>query len=910
MSTTTNQVTLCVLGVSLLAAGTVVGGPVQFQVRPQGTERGRPGVFSSLPAARDAIRKLKKTAGLPEGGVKVVVRGGTYSLDAPLELTEQDSGTANAPVVYQVYRGETARILGGKLVTNWQPVTDPDVLRRLDKSARANVVQADLKALGVADYGSPGGGGVEVFFNRRPMTLARWPNKGFVRIPKVYGKTPRNVRGTKGCVEGIFGYEGDRPKRWVDEKDPWVHGYWFWDWSDQRHPLKSIDTKKHRLEVKPPYHHYGYRAGQWFYAYNLLAEIDQPGEWYVDRDAGILYFWPPTTKHRSSLGAAGSGETLVSVLPTLVTMKNVSHVTLRGFLLEGCRGTAVSISGGAENRIVGCTIRNIGGAGVRVSGGNHHGVVGCDLYQLGAGGISLSGGNRKTLTPARHFAENNHVHHYARIKRVYQPGITLSGVGNRASHNLIDNAPHMGMGFGGNDHVIEYNEIHSVCYESNDAGAIYTGRDWTQRGTVIRFNYLHHINGFRGRGCVGVYLDDMFCGTTIFGNLFYEVTRAAFIGGGRDNIVDNNLFVDCRPALHIDNRAQGWAKGSVHTTMKTRLEAMPYLSPLWRLRYPKLVNILNDDPAAPRGNLIRHNVSFGGRWDEVTPGARKYVTFEDNLTDEDPHFVSPDRFGRGKTPKAVDFALKPDSPAWAIGFHKLPLKQIGLFEDATRASWPVLHSVRPSTTPPVKQTRRTGPPPTLRIGRTQAVVVIDGSLSPTEWQGLKGESAVPIQQGINGEKTGPPSRAWLLTDGTSLFIAVDNEVTSAKPVSQTNEWGRDDAVEVALRDPAGGRTAPIFVLRGYPNGHFESSTEAGAPAAAATKAGKAVRFAAKVVDRGRWTAEFCIPLPALGIAPRKHRHLQFNLTVRKSAQPVWIMWQGTHGYSWQVDQAGFVQLPK
>ena len=112
-------------------------------------------------------------------------------------------------------------------------------------------------------------------------------------------------------------------------------------------------------------------------------------------------------------------------------------------------------------------------------------------------------------------------------------------------HNLIDNAPHQAIGFAGNDHLIELNEIHTVCYESNDAGAIYAGRDWTMRGTAIRHNYFHDISGFEGRGCVGVYLDDQFSGTEVFGNLFYKVTRAAMIGGGRDCTIANNIFVDC-----------------------------------------------------------------------------------------------------------------------------------------------------------------------------------------------------------------------------------------------------------------------------------------------------------------------------------------------------------------------------
>ena len=119
------------------------------------------------------------------------------------------------------------------------------------------------------------------------------------------------------------------------------------------------------------------------------------------------------------------------------------------------------------------------------------------------------------MTPGGLVAENNHIHHYGRINRMYTPGIALYGVGNRAAHNLIHTAPHIGVMFGGNDHVIELNEIHHVCMESNDAGAVYAGRNWTMRGHNIRYNYFHHISGFEDRGCVGVYLDDMFASAAI-----------------------------------------------------------------------------------------------------------------------------------------------------------------------------------------------------------------------------------------------------------------------------------------------------------------------------------------------------------------------------------------------------------
>ena len=657
------------------------------------------GPFASLERARQEIRKLKRTGGLPKGGVRVFVRGGVYALDKVFELAAEDSGTQTAPILYSAAKGEEVRLIGGMLITGFKPVTDPGVLNRLEESARGKVFQADLRALGLTNYGSAGGGGLELFFQDKPMRLARWPNKGFARIAGVLGKTPVDVRGTKGSVEGIFRYEGNRPERWTAEKDVWLHGYWFWDWSDQRQRVKAIDAGQHTIELQPPYHGYGYRTGQWYYAYNLLSELDEPGEWYLDRELGILYFYPP--------GPIDNGKAVVSVLPGLVSMRNVSWVTLRRFVLEAARGTAISMSDGETNRIAGCTIRNTGGGAVSISGGKGHAVIGCDIYQCGAGGVSLEGGDRVTLTPAGHYADNNHIHDYGRWQPMYSPGISLNGVGNRATHNLIDNAPHQAIGFGGNDHLIEFNEIHSVCFESNDAGAIYSGRDWTMRGTVIRYNYLHDITGFEGRGCVGVYLDDMYCGTEIVGNVFYRVTSAAFIGGGRDCLIENNIFVDCKPAVHIDARALGWASSCSDGWVKEgnekgTLSGIKYNQPPYSQRYPKLVNILAEDPAAPRGNVVARNICVGGKWDDIEGKARPLVTFQDNLLGQDPHFLNA---------AELDFRLAQNSPAFKLGFKRIPVEKIGPYNgDSPR------RPMRPTS--PKIRLRRKPLPSSRRIGLT------------------------------------------------------------------------------------------------------------------------------------------------------------------------------------------------
>ncbi len=657
---------------------------MEFFVSPRGkdiNQGSREAPFASLERVRAAVRQFKKQQpGIP---VTVILRQGIYHFDGSYELTREDSGTVDAPVVYRSAAGERAIVSGGRRIGRFTPVKDPSVLRRLDRRVRGKILQSNLTSFGITDYGDyeetswseSRGERLELFFKDRPMTLARWPNKGFARIADVVAN--ENIEGhTRGNRGGRIVCGGNRLQRWKREKDLRLHGYWFHDWAEQRMAVTDIDPSNKTIALRnPETHAFGYRKGQRFYAYNALCELDEPGEWFLDRETGILYFYPPEP--------LTEGSTVLSMTAVpLVKMTGASHVTWQGVTFESGRSDGLVISGGRNARAVGCVFRNLGSWAVRIAGGSAHGIIGCDIYGTGEGGIVLDGGDRKTLRAAGHYAVNNHIHHYARWRRVYRPAISIYGVGNRAANNLIHDAPHMAIRFSGNEHIIERNEIHDVVCESFDAGAVYCGRDPSMQGNAIRHNYFHHIGRIADyHGVASVYLDDGHSGNTIFGNLFYKAGvpgrcrfGAVFVHGGRYNLIDNNVFVECEqvynetPWKNREWRRYWSTPPYVKRLFGDRIDVrkQPYAG-----KYPWLSGVLDDE----RPNILTRNIVY-------KCGAfrnRGRQDCRDNLSRKDPMFMDATR---------KDFQLRNDSPAFKRGFERIPLGNIGLIDDATRASWP------------------------------------------------------------------------------------------------------------------------------------------------------------------------------------------------------------------------------
>lgn len=677
------------------SAGDAPTPALHLHVGPQGNDS-NPGSperpLASLDGARDKIRALKAAGSVEPGGIVVEIGPGTYQLDRPFVLGPEDSASPGHTVIYRATEPGSVRLLAGRVLEGWETADDPAVLERLDPVARGKVLQIDLRAAGIRDLPTlkersslsfDPDPRVELFFRNKAMTLARWPNEGFVRIADiVVGDKMSEVHG--GPVSGTpaFFYSGERPARWLEEPEVWLHGYWVFDWSDTRHRVKSIDPAAKRIDLATTSGRF--KKDQWFYAYNLLVELDSPGEWYLDRDRGMLYFWPPD--------AIRPGDAIVSELQDPVLLDGVTGVTLSGLTIEAARGQAVTVRRGRDCSIVGCTIRNIGGWAVIVEEGEGHRVAGCDIHDVGQGGILLLGGDRLTLTAGRHVAENNHIHDCGRWDAIYHPGIQLIGVGLRAAHNLIHDLPHTAIGFTGNDHLVEYNRINRVVTQANDAAAIYTHgvlhpahspiETWTMRGNVVRYNYLSDLSGFEGKGCRGVYLDDMFSGVHVHGNFFRKVTGlgAVFIGGGRDNFVESNLFVDCSTSLYVDSRGLNWAaKNAEQAEQEAR--SLPLDQPPWSDRYPELRNILDDSPREPRGNVFAHNIVTGPPdWSILRGLAKDLTVIRDNLIGVDPQF---------RDAAAGDYRLAEDSPGWGVGFKPIPFEKIGLYPSEERALWPV-----------------------------------------------------------------------------------------------------------------------------------------------------------------------------------------------------------------------------
>ena len=648
----------------------------------------------SLEKARDLARE--RHAGV------IQLSPGTYPLNSTLSLDARDSGV--------VWTGEGARISGGMVVppSAVKGVDDPVLLERLLPGVRGNIREIDLRSLGITDYGEVGPHGfghpylpapVELFIDDRPMSLSQWPKPSAPGIP--IGKVLDSGSIAKNRKEpprgAVFGLMTNRPERWSNADDVWITGLFNVGYADDMVKVASFDLTNRTIATVQP-HCYGFFSGKpWntWKALNLLEEISLPGEYMVDRKLGKVFFVPPEGKNIASCRVE------VSVLKDpLVSIIGATNVTFAGIDVTCSRGMGIYIEGGSGNTVRNATLRNLGSTAVCVGkvepwpknaaakslpqsfmvnpktnreGGMNNGVERCVIEDVGAGGVLLGGGDRTTLQPARNFVRNCEIHDFNRWDRTYRGAVNIDGVGNIIHHCVMHESPGVVILLHGNDHLIEYNEIHHGIMVGDDMGAFYMGRDPTERGNILRYNYWHDCGP--DHHTYGLYFDD--CGgdgSIVFGNVFRNVgfSGTIFVNGGCDFTIENNIFIDSPSGQNGALRGnpskanQHWSNNVAGFT--AIMKGTPVDSVSWKQRYPELIDYLdfrnvND---TTRGLLFARNMLVNS-----TMNPCKFTVTNNWSTECDPGFVD---MSKG------NYALKPDSEVFKriSGFEPIPFAKIGI----------------------------------------------------------------------------------------------------------------------------------------------------------------------------------------------------------------------------------------
>jgi hypothetical protein len=713
-----------VLLIGLLAMVSVHAETV-VEVSPEGR-------FRTLEAARNEIRRLKQEG--RKAPFRVTVHPGDYFMDQGLEL-----GKADADLVICASPSGTARFSGAKVIDPawFEPVRDRGFLVRLaDTRAGKHIRVADLKKHGITEYGGLSRHGwnigpkdrippASLYVGGRRMTLARWPNpeadspymvyrhylpedrpmRGYeLRVQEILDKIrlPGDVTLTRvvdpgdsaragGTRGGTFEVAFDRMKYWNEPEQVFLDGVLgsTWEWTYNR--IASVDPAGRRItlahaELSGIAQGDSVRLPHFFFE-NILEEIDQPGEYYIDREQGLLYLYPPKE----------GGEILLSSLAApMVSVANARNIRFQGLQFDTGRSLGVVIRNGENIVIDRCRIAGFTAGGVKADGKGIR-IINSHIHGLGGFGISLDGGDARTLEPANNEVVNCRIHDFGWEQKSQLPGIMIDGVGQRVAHCEIHDGPHFGIRVKGkNDILIEHNEVYDLPkYHKLDGGSIYvyTGPRAESRGIVIRGNYFHDIP------TIGVYPDNFSWGVEISHNLYRNVgvqtgRPAIWVNGGGECRTFNNIMVDCLQLYQqgVRPKEERWftfwnrtieefGGGKVEHTPYSKYEdfrqwlAKKEKDEFFRPRSDIWNNVLYQPEPVPSADADASGLKRGvGRRHMIEPGVidqSGQLRSKGNwVTSDDPGFVDY---------RAGDLNLREDAAVFSMveGFEAIPFERMG-----------------------------------------------------------------------------------------------------------------------------------------------------------------------------------------------------------------------------------------
>jgi len=686
------------------------------------------GPLTSLQGARDAIRRLKreKPLSLP---LRVTIADGTYPLTEAFVLTPEDSGTAEAPVVYEAAKGAKPVFTGGRRITGWKQAEDGLWTTHIPEVAAGKWTFEQL------------------FIDGRRAIRAREPDKFYYyTVRKVsHGIDPLTGKpaalGNRAFIAEAPDVEPllDVPKeRLADVELTLYHS-----WEIGRHRLAEADAKTRRVvltgNARWPIMRWGNR--QRYHLENLRAALDEPGEWFLDRDGTLSYKPLPGQDMAKAEVWAPALDTFVRFVGEPKLGLYVEHVALKGlafrhgqYLLpfEGHSDgqsavtiPAVVMADGARNvAIVDCEIAHIGTYAVWLRRGCRHvRLERCYIHDLGAGGVKIGEGWANDSPNPADMTSHCTVHNCI-IRTGARTFCGAIGVwighspDNTITHNDISDFRYSTVSVGwkwgyrpsvAKRNTIDFNHLHHTGWGVlSDMGGVYTLGP--SEGTTVSNNHIHHVYSYDhyGRGGWGLYNDEGSSHIVMENNLVHHVKTGTYHQHyGKENIIRNNIL-----AYSMDGQVQ-----------RSRIE--PHISFI----YSRNIVLWDQSellgrPASDDKVVFHHNLYYREDGKPVTFNGLTLEQWKDKGKGEgsliaDPLFVDPHN---------GDFRFRRGSPYAKIGFRPFDYTKAGVYGDrawvklANEVEWPEVEFAPPPPPAPPLTFRHDfeylpngAPPPDARV---------------------------------------------------------------------------------------------------------------------------------------------------------------------------------------------------
>ena len=537
---------------------------------------------------------------------------------------------ADVPAVYE---GNGASFRGTTVIdaSEFKPLTDNGLKSVMHPDAAANVLCLDLTKLdiNIEDFNyaddiknlkTP-----SMFLDGKALTLARYPNSGYMKIDEIIQPGGNIVGAAQNTdIGGVFKQNDSNLAKWITAKDAYAAGHLSSTYSSEFRKIDNIRSDNMTISLACATDYGMSSAGMRWYITNLIEEIDIPGEWYVDKDTKMLYFYPPEDFVTDSVFEISTAET------PLISMNGAKNITMKNFNIFGGKSDGIYAENVDNVVFSGLDIEACGGYGVR-AGGNNILIKENKLHNLGSSAISITkGGNRMTLTPSGNMICNNHIYNTAMNENSnWHGGIAIEGnnVGTKIYNNLIHSIIGTPYTFKGNENDFSYNEVWSSHKTRSDGGATYGGGDLSNYGNKFTYNYVHGCyceddTNYNTHGIIAG--DDWLSGTIIENNIVYGGNKEKTAGFGthsRDNIIRNNIAVCLETGVEVADRYRNVKdvrekENFYGYTLRISegLDEGYATTPIWLEKYPTISTIMdsinaNDGRFMVEKNIVTDNIS-------------------------------------------------------------------------------------------------------------------------------------------------------------------------------------------------------------------------------------------------------------------------------------------------------------